>query len=556
MSETKQQSKHTAPLPCGGAGGGSLYYKIFHELNNIPRPSHHEEKVADYLCAFADKHGLTWRRDKQNCVVIEKPASPGYESHEPVVILNHMDMVCVAEPGKKFNPLTDGIEAIIVDSKNHQLDGSSPLMPQSKCPWDRSREGAWMRANRTSLGADNGIGLSMALAILADDTLPHPALEVLTTTNEEDGMSGASQLAADFIHGRRVLNLDSEAYDEITIGAAGALIQTARLPFHKIQMPQGYVTYDVTVTGGLGGHSGVDINKGRANAIKVLANLLLVAIRQCDIKLYLVNFEGGNAAASIPGNAHAKVIVPQDKTEQFDMLVTQCDEALEAEFSETDPNIQVDSVPAVWHGAVVSEEGTHLLLACINGIPVGPTEMLDDSETPMTSNNIGLVTMQSATATTHHPSTNAKPSTALAALSPWGRAGREAITPNTFIISTHTRSFDDKKMENLADQIRRIFEVSGAEVQLVMNAPAWKEDESNSLVSLTCDTFKDVLGFEPKKVSMHFVLEAGYLVKTFPGLHIASIGPRILEPHSTHERVELSTVDNIWKVAIEILKRL
>lgn len=485
-----------------------MYYKIFKELNNIPRPSHHEEKVADYLCQFAEKYGLTWRRDEQNCVVIEKPASPGYEDHEPVVILNHMDMVCVAEQGKKFNPLTDVIEPLRYVENGEE----------------------WMRANRTSLGADNGIGLSMALAILADDTIQHPALEVLTTTNEEDGMSGASNLSADFIRGRRVLNLDSEAYDEITIGAAGALIQTARLPFHKIQMPKGYVTYDVTVSGGLGGHSGVDINKGRANAIKVLANLLLVAIRQCDIKLYLVDFEGGNAAASIPSRATAKIIIPADQTELFDNLVTQCDEALEAEFYETDPNIQVDCVPAVWHGAVVSEEGTHLLLACINGIPVGPTEMLENSETPMTSNNIGVVNMQSAK--------------------------DKSAMMNTFIVTTHTRSFDGHKMENLADQIRKIFTVSGAEVELVMNAPAWKEDENNDLVALTCQTFDDVLGFTPKKVNMHFVLEAGYFVQTFPGLHIASIGPRILEPHSTSERVELSTIDNIWKVVIELLKRM
>lgn len=485
-----------------------MFYKIFSEINKIPRPSHHEEKIADFLCQFAEKHGLAWRRDKENCVVIEKPASPGYEDHEPVVILNHMDMVCVAEQGKKFNALTDGIEQVIVEEQGKK----------------------WMRANRTSLGADNGIGLSMALAILADDTLSHPALEVLTTTNEEDGMSGASQLAPDFIKGRRVLNLDSEAYDEITTGAAGALIQTARLPFHKIQMPQDYVAYEVTVTGGQGGHSGVDINKGRANAIKVLANLLLVAIRQCDIKLYLVNFEGGNAAASIPGNATAKIIVPKDKTEEFDMLVTQCDEALEAEYGETDAGIQVDSVPSVWHGAVVSEEGTHLLLACINGIPVGPTELLDDQVTPMTSNNIGVVTMQSAK--------------------------DKSTSMNAFVVSTHTRSFDDQKMEHLADQIKKIFEVSGAEVELVMNAPGWKEDESNELVELTCKTFNDVLGFEPKKVNMHFVLEAGYLVNTFPGLHIASIGPRILEPHSTNERVQLDTVDNIWKVVVELLKRL
>lgn len=475
-----------------------MYYDIFRQLNQIPRPSHHEERVADFLCRFAEEHSLAYRRDKENCVVIEKPASPGYEDHEPVVILNHMDMVCVGD----LDPLKSAIQPETYTDDNGEL---------------------WMRAKGTSLGADNGIGLSMALAILADDTLQHPALEVLTTTNEEDGMSGASQLSPDFIRGRRVLNLDSEAYDEITVGAAGALMQVAHLPYTKIQMPDGYVAYTVSVSGGKGGHSGVDIAKGRANAIKVLANLLLVAIRQLDIKLYLVSFEGGNAAAAIPVSAEAKIVLPKDKTEAFDTLVTQCDEALEAQFAGTDPDVTIDCEPSVWHSHIVSEEGTHLLLAAINGIPVGPTEMHPEIEgTPMTSNNIGLVKMQK----------------------------------ETFDISTHTRSFDNQKMEALALQIRKIFEVSGAQVEQVMNAPAWQEDSNGDMVRLACDTFRDVLGFEPKKVAMHFVLEAGYLVETFPGLHIASIGPRIIEPHSANERVQLSTVDDIWKVAKEMLRRM
>jgi len=477
------------------------HYDIFNTLCTIPRPSHHESKVADFLCAFADSHGLHWRRDKENCVVIEKPASPGYEDHEPVIILNHMDMVCVADEGLDFNPLKDGITPETIE-----IDGEK-----------------WMRAKGTSLGADNGMGLAIALSILADDSLKHPALEVLTTTNEEDGMSGAASLSQDFIRGRRVLNLDSEAYDEITVGAAGAFIQTAHLPFKKIQKPDGYVTYTVTVKGGKGGHSGVDITRGRANAIKVLANLLLVAIRQLDIKLYLVSFNGGTAAASIPGNAEAKIVLPKDKTVAFETLTSQCHEAVKQQFGGTDAGISVNCEPSVWHSTIVSEEGTHLLLACLNGIPVGPIEMHPSIEgTPLTSNNIGTVRQ----------------------------------TATTFDITTHTRSFDDNKMEQLADQIRRIFVISGATVDTVMNAPAWQEDSNSELIMLACDTFRDVLGFEPKKTAMHFVLEAGYFVQKFPGIHIASIGSRILEPHSTSERVQFSTVDNIRRVVIEMLARM
>ena len=173
-----------------------VVFDIFKRLNQEPRPSHHEERMADFLCDFARNLGLDYDRDSQNCVVIRKPASPGCEAAEPIVILNHMDMVCVAEPGRAFDPLNDAIEAYA--------------------------DGDWMKARGTSLGADNGIGLAMAMAILQDDRIVHPALEVITTTNEEDGMTGAANLAPDFIKGRKVVNLDSEDYDTITTGAAGA----------------------------------------------------------------------------------------------------------------------------------------------------------------------------------------------------------------------------------------------------------------------------------------------------------------------------------------------
>ena len=485
----------------------TTYREIFDIIRTIPRPSHHEEKIADFLCQFAEEHHLAYHRDAHNNVVIRKPASPGYEDHEPVVLLNHMDMVCVSAPDKQFNPLTDAIEAVFYD----EMDKKTGTMH------------SWMKANGTSLGADNGIGLSMALAILADDSLPHPPLEVLTTTNEEDGMSGASHLSPDFIKGRKVINLDSEAYDETTIASAGAIIQEAHLPISRVAMPKDYVAYTISVSGGKGGHSGVDINKGRANAIKVLANLLLVAIRQCDIKLYIVSFQGGQAAASIPSEAEAKVVIPKDNSSDFLSLVAQCNYALIKQFGETDPDIIIHAEPSVWHSSVMSEETTQVLLASINAVPVGVLQMSPDDITPLTSNNIGLVTLNSPLSTLN--------------------------------LSFHTRSFVDSEMQRIASEIEKIYHLSGATVTKVMESPAWTESDT-TLLQLTNSVFRDVLGFEPRAVSMHFVLEAGYLVNIFPGLHIVSIGPRILEPHSIHERVDLNTCDDIWRVTLELLKRL
>ena len=485
----------------------TTYREFFDIIRTIPRPSHYEDKIADFLCRFADEHHLAYRRDAHNNVVIEKPASPGYEDHEPVVLLNHMDMVCVSAPDKQFNPLSDAIDAIVYDEIDEKTGATH----------------SWMKANGTSLGADNGIGLSMALAILADDSLPHPPIEVLTTTNEEDGMSGASHLSPTFIRGRKVINLDSEAYDETTVASAGAIIQEAHLPISRVAMPKDYITYTISVSGGKGGHSGVDINKGRANAIKVLANLLLVAIRQCDIKLYIVSFQGGQAAASIPSEAEAKVVIPKDNSSDFLSLVAQCNYALIKQFGETDPDIIIHAEPSVWHSSVMSEETTQVLLASINAVPVGVLQMSPDDITPLTSNNIGLVNITG--------------------------------TGRTLNLTFHTRSFIDSEMRRIASEIEKIYHLSGATVTKVMESPAWTESDT-TLLQLTNSVFHDVLGFEPRAVSMHFVLEASYLVNIFPGLHIVSIGPRILEPHSIHERVDLNTCDDIWRVTLELLKRL
>ena len=230
-------------------------FQIFKELNQIPRPSHHEERVADYLCRFAERLNLPYKRDKENCVVISKPATKGYEGAEPVVLLNHMDMVCVG----MSDPLNTPIDAYI--------------------------ENGWMKARGTSLGADNGIGLSMALAVLESDEIVHGPLEVITTTNEEDGMSGASQLSSDFLKGRKVINLDSEDYDTITTGAAGACLQFHRIPMERVPAPEDWNWYRIRIDGGLGGHSGVDINKGRCSAVKAAAAILLSLSEKHDFSL-------------------------------------------------------------------------------------------------------------------------------------------------------------------------------------------------------------------------------------------------------------------------------
>lgn len=465
-------------------------YEIFNQLNQIPRPSHHEGKVADFLCKYAKTLGLEYDRDSENCVVIRKPASKGCENAEPVVLLNHMDMVAVSNGTRPFDPLSDSIESYT--------------------------EGGWMKARGTSLGADNGIGLSMALAVLADDTIQHGPIEVLTTTNEEDGMSGAANLSKDFIHGRKVINLDSEDYDTITVGAAGAYLQTARFPVSRTATPTGFRFFRLSVAGGQGGHSGVDINKNRLNAIKVVCQFL-----SDQDGLIVSDINGGSANASIPSECTAIVGVAEADAQKLTERFASYSEGLLTSYSQHEPHLTL-SLDNNETPDSVSMDFPHIVDIVAN-LPFGPLRMRDDMPgTVMTSNNIGVM-----------------------------RTTGDSIT-----VSCHTRSFSDEEMEAVAADIGKRFRSGGASVEVLMNTPGWQERQDSDYLALVDRAFRDVLGFSPRKVAMHFVLEAGYYVRKYPGIEIACIGPRIVEPHSANERVELSTVDDIWNVLIELLKRL
>lgn len=471
-------------------------FEIFRQLNNTPRPSHHEEKAADYLCQFAERLGLDYERDQQNCVVIRKPATPGHENATPIVILNHMDMVCVAEQGKSFDPLNDPIEAYTQDG--------------------------WMHARGTSLGADNGIGLSMALAILQDDNIVHGPLEVITTTNEEDGMTGASNLSPDFIKGRKVVNLDSEDYDTITTGAAGAYLQIHHLPITRLNAPKSHAWYRIDIDGGRGGHSGVDINKGRASAT-MLMWALLNSIAQ-DTVVNVANILVGDASASIASRAHAIICVPpEDAVELVENRQQHFNEWIKAEYGDSDPEVRCTISRTDPQEQVINPHQVEALMEALEDTPQGVVEMSTTMPgTVHTSNNVGMI-----------------------------RTEKDEMT-----VTTHTRSFDVQEMEKLGLQIKGTFALVGATTELVMSAPAWQENPDSDFLNLTSDVFNDVLGWRPRKVAMHFVLESGFFVQKFPGIEMASIGPRIVEPHSTRERVELKTIDDIWRVTIELLARL
>ena len=468
-------------------------FEIFKELNQIPRPSHHEERVADYLCQFAERLHLPYKRDAENCVVISKPATSGHENAEPIVLLNHMDMVCVG----MSDPLNTPIDAYI--------------------------ENGWMKARGTSLGADNGIGLSMALAVLESNDIVHGPLEVITTTNEEDGMSGASQLSKDFLRGRKVINLDSEDFDTITTGAAGACLQFHRIPVERKAAPGGKRRwYSIRFEGGLGGHSGVDINKGRCSA--VIPSWAILAAIYNEYAFDIASIKIGEANASIASSAEIVLTIPSGEGAEFvKQQEAMMNQWLREEYGAGDPHIRCTISKCEPQQTVINTEAFEALMTCLEQIPQGVVKMSDTmKDTVETSNNVGRILTED----------------------------------DCIFVSTHTRSFIDADMDALSKDIANIFAAHGAQSELVMSAPAWQEDQQSSFLQLTSNTFLDVLGWRPRMVAMHFVLEAGFFVQHYPGIQIASIGPRIVEPHSTSERVELSTIEDIWHVLIELLNRL
>ena len=429
--------------------GTERVFSIFKELNQIPRPSHHEEKVADYLCQFAERLHLEYERDRENCVVIRKPASPGYEEHEPIVLLNHMDMVCVG----MNDPLNDPIEAYVEDG--------------------------WMKAKGTSLGADNGIGLSMALAVLEDDSIVHPALEVMTTTNEEDGMSGAAALSKDFLKGRKVINLDSEDYDTITTGAAGACLQFHRIPIKRVPVTDGDSHwYRIKIEGGLGGHSGVDINKGRCSAM-IPAKAILKSVCQ-EEEVGVSAIEVGEANASIASKGEIVICAASAAAETFKKQIDNINRQLRETYPQ-DPNISCSLEPSGEQQTTIPQQAIALLIDSLEKVPQGVVKMSETMpDTVETSNNVGRISTEI----------------------------------DHIFVSTHTRSFIDADMDMLSKVIANVFRTVGADSEVIMSAPAWQEGggehqspQQSPFLRLVSDTFQDVLGWRPRMVAMHFVLD-------------------------------------------------
>ena len=469
-----------------------LVWGLFDEITKVPRPSKKEEKIGKYLVEFAVKHNLEYQSDAIGNVVIRKPASEGYENRPTVVLQAHTDMVCEKNSDKVFDFDNDAIQTYI--------------------------EGEWVKADGTTLGADDGIGIAAALALLVDETVKHPALEALFTVDEETGLTGAFNLGEGMLQGKYLINLDSEDEGEVFIGCAGGVDTLAYLPLATEVAPADYTYYKVSVSGLLGGHSGDDIDKGHANSNKWAARIAERTARLFGAKLSY--FDGGNLRNAIPREAYIVLGVPSENVATFESDVKTFGKALCAEFAIVEKGAKVELSKAEKPATVLSEATQHNLLLALIGVPSGVLAM--SAAMP------GLV----------------ETSTNLASVK---------FVDDKIVITTSQRSSLESAKEYAKLHVESVFVAAGCEVVHSDGYPGWAPNPNSTLLECTKEAYKKLFGVEPRVRAIHAGLECGLFLEKYPHLEMVSFGPTLRGVHSPDERLEIATVDKFWRLLVGVV---
>lgn len=471
-------------------------FHYFEEICQVPRPSKKEEKIVAYLKEFGKKHNLETKVDEVGNVLIKKPASRGMENCKTVVLQSHVDMVCEKNNNVSHDFLTDPIETII--------------------------DGEWMKANGTTLGADNGIGVATELAILADDTLEHGPIECLFTIDEETGLTGAFALKEGFMNGDILLNLDSEDEGELFIGCAGGIDSVAEFNYYEADVPDGYFFCKIEVKGLKGGHSGGDIHLGRANANKILNRFLTLAFNKYD--LYLCEIDGGNLRNAIPREAHAIIAIPEANKHDLRTDLNVFTAEVQAEYAVTDPDMELilSSEPA--RAKAIDADTTQRLLQTLYAVPHGVYAMSQDIP--------GLV----------------ETSTNLASIK---------MKPGNIIrIETSQRSSTASSKQDIANMVRTVFEMGGAVVTFGDGYPGWKPNTHSEILEIATASYKRLFGVDAQVKAIHAGLECGLFLDKYPSLDMISFGPTLQGVHSPDERMLIPTVEKFWLHLTDILKHI
>jgi dipeptidase D len=469
-------------------------WKHFDAILAIPRPSGQEEAARQYVLGLAETKGLPVRRDSYGNFVVSKPASPGQEGAPTVVLQAHLDMVTEKNSDVQHDFTKD------------------PIVPR--------REGEWVKATGTTLGADNGIGAAAMLAVLEADDLVHGPLEFLFTVEEETGLIGAGELDGSIVSGRLLLNLDTEEEGEVTIGCAGAGNTSLSLPAETAAPPSGVAALEVSVTGLKGGHSGMEIHLPRGNALKLLARALYAV--SLDHPLHVATFTGGGKHNAIPREASAVHLVRPEDTGAIRAALDKEGQAIRAEMQPGEPDVRLDVREAPLPDRAWTETAGRRAVALVHALPHGVLTMSQDIP--------GLV----------------ETSTNLAA----------AARNGGFQILLSTRSMVDSALRGARQRIRAAAELAGASVEENKGYPGWKPDPHAALLATFQRLHESITGAEPELKAVHAGLECGVIGDKCPGMQMISFGPRIQGAHSPDERVHVESTERFWKLLVALLAEL
>ncbi len=467
----------------------------FADLNAVPRPSKKEDRVIQFMKDFGNNLGLETFEDEIRNVIIRKPATLGMENRKTVVLQGHLDMVHQKNNDTNFDFDKQGIDMYV--------------------------DGDWVRARGTTLGADNGLGVAMIMAILESTTIKHPAIEALFTIDEETGMTGALNLKGGVLKGEVLLNMDTEEDDEIDIGCAGGIDVTANRNYEQDETPEGSVGYTITVKGLNGGHSGMDIHKGLGNANKIMNRLLFDGFE--NFGLQISEISGGSLRNAIPRESVARIIVAQmyDEAYVFDMQEIISD--IKTEFKTTEPNLTIEIVKSDLPKKVMDlgvQEGLlRSIYAAHNGVYRMSADMEDLVET---SNNVARV----------------------------------IIKDGEILVGCLTRSSVETSKFDLANALRSTFELSGCEVNLAGSYPGWTPNVNSEILDLLVKIYEKQNSQKPKVVACHAGLECGILGTNYPDMDMISFGPTIHGAHSPDERASISSSQKFYKFVLEILENI
>ena len=473
-----------------------LVWEQFDDITKVPRPSKKEGKIIEWLVAFAQKHGFDYQTDSTGNVVMRKAATPGFEDRPAVILQSHMDMVCEKNSNVEFDFENDPIETYI--------------------------DGEWVKAKGTTLGADCGIGMAAALAVLLDNSLEHPAIEALFTVDEETGLTGAFGLGEGMLTGKYLVNLDSEDEGELFIGCAGGVDTVATMTYESEELPEEYVFVRLEIGDLLGGHSGDDIDKGRANSNKLLARFLYNAIDKFQVAL--AEFDGGNLRNAIPREAFAIVGVPAAEKEDFEERYLEFGQMMMEEFKHTEPRMRfaVSDVEVAPKHVMSNDDMCYLLLTLV-GLPNGVLGM--SFAMP------GLVETSSNLASVKFD-----------------------LEKQEIKVTTSQRSSVESAKLYAAQHIESVFYLAGFDVEHSDGYPGWAPNPDSKLLTESVECYRRLFNKEPKVRAIHAGLECGLFLEKYPHLEMVSFGPTLRGVHSPDERLEISTVDKFWKLLVELLR--